>query len=88
VWCADLDGDADQELIVGVRDNQDERSLSGLRIYDPADALAGRWERSLFDPGGVAIEDLAAGDLNGDGRIDIVAVGRATHNARIYWNEE
>jgi hypothetical protein len=25
-------------------------------------------------------------DLDGDGRIDIVAVGRQTHNGRIYWN--
>ena len=40
-----------------------------------------------LDLGGVAVEDLAAADLNGDGRIDIVAVGRATHNVRIYWNE-
>jgi hypothetical protein len=39
-----------------------------------------------IDPGGVAIEDLAAADLDGDGRIDIVAVGRQTNNARIYWN--
>jgi hypothetical protein len=35
----------------------------------------------------VAVEDLAAVDLNGDGRIDIVAVGRKTGNVRIYWNE-
>ena len=26
-------------------------------------------------------------DLDGDGRIDLVAVGRQTHNIRIYWNE-
>jgi hypothetical protein len=26
-------------------------------------------------------------DLNGDGRMDIIAVGRATKNLRIYWNE-
>jgi hypothetical protein len=26
-------------------------------------------------------------DLNGDGRMDIVAAGRKTGNVRIYWNE-
>ena len=35
----------------------------------------------------MAVEDLAAADLDGDGRIDIIAVGRASHNARIYWNK-
>jgi hypothetical protein len=30
---------------------------------------------------------MTCGDLNGDGRVDIVAVGRATKNVRIYWNE-
>jgi hypothetical protein len=35
----------------------------------------------------VAVEDLAVGDMNNDGRADIVAVGRATHNAKIYFNE-
>jgi hypothetical protein len=46
-----------------------------------------RWARHVLEDGGVAVEDLAAADLNGDGRIDIVAVGRQTHNIRIYWNE-
>jgi hypothetical protein len=86
VSCADLDGDADQELIIGVRDNFDDENLCGVRIYDPSDPTAGKWNRQLIDPGGVAIEDAAAGDLDGDGRIDIVAVGRQTHNVRIYWN--
>jgi hypothetical protein len=31
---------------------------------------------------------LAVGDFDDDGDIDIVAVGRATHNAVIYWNEK
>lgn len=84
VWCADLDGDADEELIIGVRDTLDGAHPCGLRIYDPASD--GGWKRQLVDPAGVAIEDLTVGDLDGDGRRDIVAVGRATKNVRIYWN--
>jgi hypothetical protein len=87
VWCANLDGDADEELIIGVRDTKDAANPCGLRIYDPADSHGAEWKPQRVDPAGVAIEDLAAADLNGDGRIDIVAVGRATKNVRIYWNE-
>jgi hypothetical protein len=90
VQCVDLDGDADQELVIGVRDDLDEKDPTkrrGLRIYDPFDAAAGKWNRQLFDAGDMAIEDLAVADFNGDGKNDIVAVARQTHNARIYWNE-
>jgi len=87
VWCADLDGDADEELIIGVRDDATNTARCGLRVYDPQDVAAGRWERSVIEPGAVAIEDLTVEDLDGDGRRDIIAVGRATHNARIYWNQ-
>ena len=45
------------------------------------------WARHLVDAGGVAVEDAAAADLDGDGDTDIVAAGRATKNVRIYWNE-
>ncbi|MBI1899943.1 MAG: VCBS repeat-containing protein [Planctomycetia bacterium] len=86
VWCANLDGDKDEELVIGVRDNRDDTTLCGVRIYDPQDASGRNWERTLLDAGGVAVEDLAADDLDGDGQTDIVAVGRATHNVRIYWN--
>jgi FG-GAP-like repeat len=89
VWCADLDGDGDDELIIGVRDNLSDKpgEKCGVRIYKAMDAKGTKWERRLIDEGGVAVEDLAAADLDGDGRIDIVAVGRASHNARIYWNK-
>lgn len=87
VWCADLDGDPDQELIIGVRDNRDDQVRCGVRIYDPNNVPNGKWDRQLVDPGGVSVEDLAAADLDGDGRNDIVAVGRQTKNVRIYWNE-
>ncbi|MBW3596380.1 MAG: VCBS repeat-containing protein [Planctomycetes bacterium] len=87
VWCANLDNDEDQELIIGVRDNKDEQHRCGVRIYDPQDNRGEKWTRQLVDPGSVAVEDLVAGDVNNDGRVDIVAVGRQTHNAKIYFNE-
>ncbi len=85
VWCADLDGDADEELVIGVRDTKDAANPCVLRIYDPSSATP--WTKHVIDPAGVAIEDLAVADLDGDKKPDIVAVGRATKNVRIYWNE-
>ena len=87
VWCTNLDADEDEELVIGVRDNKDEQARCGVRIFDPSDAAGGKWEWQLVDPGSVAVEDLTCGDLNGDGRTDIIAVGRATHNVKVYWNE-
>jgi hypothetical protein len=89
VWCADLDGDGDDELIIGVRDDLSMKpgERRGVRIYKCVDGVGAKWARNIIEDGGVAVEDLAAIDLDGDGRIDIVAVGRQTGNCRIYWNE-
>jgi len=88
VWCADLDGDGGDELIIGVRDVLSDKpgENCGVRIFKAIDDKGTKWQRYLLDEGGVRVEDLAADDLDGDGRIDIVAVGRQSHNARIYWN--
>jgi hypothetical protein len=85
---ADLDGDGGDELIIGVRDDLSQRpgERRGVRIYKALDERGTRWARHIVEDGGVATEDLAVADLDGDGRPDIVAVGRATGNARIYWN--
>ncbi len=77
-------------LVVGVRDNPTKddkfKEQRGVRLYR-FDAKAKKWERYILEDGGVAVEDLTVADLNADGKPDIVAVGRATMNARIYWNQ-
>jgi hypothetical protein len=88
-WPVDLnrDDDASEELIIGVRDDFDSGHRRGVRIYDPQDDQGRTWSRTLVDPGGVAVEDLGVDDLDSNGRADIVAVGRQTHNVKIYWNQ-
>jgi hypothetical protein len=87
VATANLDDEPAEELIVGVRDDQSAEHRRGIRIYDPIDPEGTEWKRTLLDPGGVAVEDMIACDLDGDGDVDIIAVGRATHNVKIYWNQ-
>lgn len=88
----DLDGDGVEELVIGVRDDPDPKQgdkhtdKKGVRLYR-RDAKGLKWDRYILEDGGVAVEDLTVTDLNGDGKPDIVAVGRATGNARIYWNQ-
>jgi len=91
VWCADLDGDGDDEVVIGQRDPNKAAGATpkgpGVLAYDPKPGpgpLA--FERHVIDDGGVATEDLVAADLDGDGRPEIIAGGRATRNVKIYWN--
>ncbi len=91
LWCADFDGDGDDELVVGQGAKNPRVPTDqgpGIRIYDPKPAsnpLA--FDRQWVDEGGIAVADLVAADLDGDGRPEIIAGGRDTHNVRIYWNQ-
>lgn len=82
----DLDGDGGDEIVFG---SSDPSAVEGhgptLAVYR-ANVDGSRWTRDVIDAGGVAVEDLVAADLTGDGNPDIVAVGRATHNVKLYVN--
>jgi hypothetical protein len=83
LWTADLDGDGDDELVVGWRlKGQGDFAEPGVAVFDPGD-----WKHQIVDSGGMATEDLTVADFNNDKKLDIVAVGRATHNVKIYWQE-
>jgi len=75
----DFDGDGSDELVAGWRNKP-----FGLALYKRTPD--GSWSKQFID-GGVAVEDLAVEDLNGDGKPEFIAAGRATGNVRIYWNE-
>ena len=62
------------------------RGTKGIRLYVPGDA-AGVGARTFEISGPeVAVEDLKLADLDGDGRLDIIAAGRQTKNVRIFFN--
>lgn len=72
------------QVVAGWR-NPNSQGKVGIKIYAPG--AAGQWESFWIDENGMACEDLQAADMNGDGKPDIVAAGRATKNLKIYWNE-
>jgi hypothetical protein len=91
VWFANLDGDPDDELIIGQRDPNAQTASGprgpGVFVFDPrpgTDHVV--FDRTTVDDGGMACEDALAADLDGDGKNDIIAGGRATHNVKVYWN--
>ena len=84
--CADLLGIGSDQIVVGWRNPNAARKV-GIRLYVPQDSTGSPWKAHVIDDNKMACEDLKVADLDGDGRPDIVASGRSTHNLIIYWNK-
>jgi len=79
---------ASEQIVVGWRGKIGVAgSSTGLAVWSPLDARGEKWRETVIDPDGMACEDLMLADLDGDGRLDIVAAGRATKNVKIYFNQ-
>ncbi|HUZ45572.1 MAG TPA: VCBS repeat-containing protein [Terriglobia bacterium] len=78
--CADLDGDGNDEIVAGYRGPG-----TSLFIYRAANKLGTEWTRETLDTN-MAASGVVIADVNGDGRLDIVAVGSATANVKWYEN--
>jgi len=83
--CADLLGLGREQVVAGWR-RPDAEGNTGINLYawDPDED---EWFVHPIDSGTMACEDLKVADLDADGKLDIVASGRATGNVIIYWNE-
>jgi hypothetical protein len=86
--CNDILGLGSDQVIVGWRGKlgTNDRNI-GVALWTPMDAKGKEWRETVIDADGMACEDLQLADLNGDGKLDIVASGRATKNLKIYLNE-
>ena len=82
---ADLLGSGNKQIVAGWRE-PNKGSKVGIKIYVPEGGPAISWQDHWIDDNGMACEDLKVADLNGDGKPEIIAAGRATHNLKIYWN--
>ncbi|MCZ6800490.1 MAG: hypothetical protein O7F12_08390, partial [Nitrospirae bacterium] len=85
--CGDLLGIGSDQIVVGWRGNRGNPENIGIKLFIPLDGQGKEWRSVDIDPDGMACEDLKLGDLDGDGRLDIVACGRSTKNLRIYFND-
>lgn len=83
---ANLFGNDSQEIVAGWRTPNKDQKV-GVKVYWATDTSGKNWKSAWIDENGMACEDIRLGDLDGDGRIDIVAAGRASHNLKIYWNK-
>ncbi|MFS8617564.1 MAG: VCBS repeat-containing protein [Solitalea sp.] len=78
----DLTGSGNDQIVAGWR-NPDEEGKVGIQLWQQE---SGKWKPYRIDDNEMACEDLKIADLDGDGRPEIIAAGRATHNLVIYWN--
>jgi hypothetical protein len=75
------------QVVVGWRAMNRPGVKVGLKLFTPVDAAGTEWRATLIDDNTMACEDLKVADLNGDGRLDLIAAGRATRNVKVYFNE-
>lgn len=83
---ADLLSSGRKQVIAGWREPNSENK-TGIKLFAAPAKTGDEWKDYWIDNNGMACEDLQIADLDGDGKQDIIAAGRASHNLKIYWNK-
>jgi len=84
--CADFTGSGTDQIVVGWRAMGKPGVKVGIKLFTADDSSGTKWSSTLVDDNTMACEDLCVADLDGNGKLDIVASGRATKNVKIYFN--
>jgi hypothetical protein len=84
--CGDLLGIGSDQVVVGSR-LKNSKGKVGIWLFTPLDKDGKDWRKTVVDEQSIACEDLCLADLDGDGKLDIIASGRATKNLRVYFNQ-
>jgi hypothetical protein len=85
--CGDLAGTGSDQIVVGWRAMGKPGAKVGIKLFTPLDKEGKSWKQTLVDDNQMACEDLCLADLDGNGKLDIIAAGRATKNVKIYFNQ-
>lgn len=74
-----------EQIVAGWREpNAEKKTGIKIFVFQPQEK---KWTDYWVDDNGIACEDLQVADLNGDGKKDIIAAGRSSHNLKVYWNK-
>jgi hypothetical protein len=82
----DFLGLGSDQIAVGWR-LPNEAGEFGVKLFIPKNGSFSEFEEIWIDKNGMACEDLQAADLDGDGKLELIASGRSTKNLKIYWNK-
>ncbi|MES2794654.1 MAG: VCBS repeat-containing protein [Bacteroidota bacterium] len=82
---ADFLGNGRKQIVVGWREPNKDKKV-GIKMFSQ-NTMNSDWDEFIIDDNQMACEDMQVADLNGDGKLDIIASGRATKNLVIYWNK-
>jgi hypothetical protein len=88
VYPGDFDGDGDDDVAVGWREaGTGDVKGPGILVFENVTGDGTKWQQHVIDNGGMAAEDIAVADLDGDGLPEIIGAGRSTKNIKLYRNK-